>query len=257
MNTGVTNGLVLKTADFGESDKLITFYSKELGKITGLAKGAKLSKKRFVNKLEQLSLLSLTYKRPRTGTLFFIQEAELERAHLSLRQTYDKYVAAVYLSELIMNYTRERDPDPELYYLLKWAFTSLDRGERTMKIAALFHVRLLTLVGYQPEFTSCSHCHSPVNRGGSYNLLPGNGALLCNRCRPLVKGQGYAKELPLQTLKFLDSAQYMDLSRLSRLQLPPRTAKDILSILHRYSCGLLQRDFNSWNSLAALFPSLP
>ena len=44
--------IVLRVNDLGESDKIVTFYSKQEGKLAGIAKGAKKSKKRFSNKLE-------------------------------------------------------------------------------------------------------------------------------------------------------------------------------------------------------------
>ena len=53
--------IVLKVNDLGESDKIVTFYSKQAGKIAGIAKGAKRSKKRFSNKLEMFSLLEVQY----------------------------------------------------------------------------------------------------------------------------------------------------------------------------------------------------
>ncbi len=60
-----TCAIVLKVAEHGEADKLVTCYSRELGRMTGLAKGAKRSSRRFVNKLEEFSLLQLFYRPPR------------------------------------------------------------------------------------------------------------------------------------------------------------------------------------------------
>ena len=97
-----TCAIVLKVAEHGEADKLVTCYSRELGRITGLAKGAKRSARRFVNKLEEFSLLQLFYRPPRSPSgLTFIGEAELLRAHLSLRTVYPRYVVAAYLGEEI------------------------------------------------------------------------------------------------------------------------------------------------------------
>lgn len=252
MNTAQTRCLVLKTSDYGESDKLVTIFSEDKGRVTGLAKGAKLSKKRFVNKLEPFSLLLLTYRQPRTGSLLFVQEADLESAHLTLRHRYDRYVGAIYICELVLKFTRERDPDEELYTLLWWALNALDQGERVTRIVALFHIRLLTTVGYQPDLTHCYGCSSPITTGTRYSLAAGNGTLLCDRCRRTLRDKN-SRELPLQTLKFLISAQQLDLRRLGRLQLPDMAARQALETLHRYSSHLLQRDIHAWTSFASLF----
>ncbi|NOQ45602.1 MAG: DNA repair protein RecO, partial [Desulfobulbaceae bacterium] len=81
-----TRGIVLSVSAHGESDKLVTFYSPDLGRSTGIAKGAKRSKQRFVNKLEEFSLLQIMYRPSRGSGLLFLSEAELDRAFLSLRR---------------------------------------------------------------------------------------------------------------------------------------------------------------------------
>ncbi len=147
-----TCAIVLKVADHGESDELVTCYSRELGRITGLAKGAKRSARRFVNKLEEFSLLQLLCRPPRSASgLYFIGEAELLRAHLSLRTVYPRYVAAAFLCELTLRFTRDNDPDQRIFALLQWALDALDRGEAVAKTAALFHLLLLDAAGYRPE----------------------------------------------------------------------------------------------------------
>ncbi len=93
--------IVLKVSDLGESDKIVTFYSMQAGKMAGIAKGAKKSKKRFSNKLEIFSLLDVTYDdRDRAG-LVRIDEAELLAPFMSLRGNYELSVNAVPKCEYI------------------------------------------------------------------------------------------------------------------------------------------------------------
>ena len=240
-----TCGIVLKIADQGESDKLVTLYSSDLGRVTGIAKGAKKSKQRFVNKLEEFSHLRVMYRPPRrTDGLLFLSEAELLCAHLPLRQDYRRYIAAMYIAELIARFTRDNDHDLRLYALLKWAISSLHDNHAPQKIAALFHLQLLTLTGYRPELTQCGNCRQPVGPGRNYMFLPGKGTLLCNVC-DLRQGQN-PSQLSVQTLKFLASAQITALDRLNRLNLTAQTSFEALDALHRYTTHLLQHDIHSW-----------
>ncbi len=246
-----TCAIVLKVADHGESDELVTCYSRELGRITCLAKGAKRSARRFVNKLEEFSLLQLLCRPPRSASgLYFIGEAELLRAHLSLRTVYPRYVAAAFLCELTLRFTRDNDPDQRIFALLKWALDALDRGEAVAKTAALFHLLLLDAAGYRPELLQCGHCGQAVGPGRSFLLLPGNGSLLCSVCQPNPAAPG--SRLSVQTLKFLAQAQRAGQERLNRLQMPARAAGEALEALHRYTLYLLQQDIHSWRSLRAL-----
>lgn len=247
MPTCRTRGIVLKVTGHGESDKIVTLFSPDLGRATGIAKGAKRSKKRFVNKLEEFSLLDIIYRPPRNGSLLFLSEAELENPFLSLRATHERYATAVLACELIIRFTCERDPDPELFTLLLWLLNSVNQGAQPLQAAALFHLRLLTAGGYEPDLSGCIVCRHPVNNNRSFALQPANGALICSRCNAHAQSSNFS--LALQTIKFLQTAQQLNLRRLTRLQMPDSAARETLQVLYRYSQHLLQRDIHSWRFL--------
>ncbi len=244
MESNRTRGIVLRQSGHGESDKIITFYSPTLGKITGIAKGAKRSKKRFVNKLELFTLLDISYIPPRAGGLFFLSQAELLHPFLSLRTRHSRYVMAALACELTLKFTSEHDPDPQIFALLSWLLESVDQGVKPLKTGALFHLRLLGTCGYQPQLYQCSHCHHPVNDNRSFSLQPANGSLVCHHCNPGALRSPFS--LSLQTIKFLQTGQQLKIDQLHRLQMPEKAAVETLLILHRYSRHLLQRDIQSW-----------
>jgi DNA repair protein RecO (recombination protein O) len=247
-----TCGVVLKISAHGESDKLVTLYTNDLGRVTGIAKGAKRSKQRFVNKLEEFTHLQIFYRPPRgPAGLLFISEAELLCAHLSIRKNYRRYVCAMYISELMLRFTRDNDPDPRLYALLKWAIASLNTDDAPQKIAALFHLQLLARAGYRPELNRCGNCQQPVGPERTFIFLPGNGSLLCNFCHPRQNSPNF-NCLSVQTLKFLARAQIASLEQLNRLQLSGQIATEALGSLYHYTFHLLQQDIHSWQVMRAL-----
>ena len=246
-----TCGIVLKVSEYGESDKLVTLYSNNLGRVTGIAKGAKKSKQRFVNKLEEFSHLRVFYRPPHGLTgLLLISEAELLNAYLSLRKDYRRYVAAIYISELMLRFTQDNDPDPRLYALLQWAFSSLEFDHAPQKVAVLYHLQLLAAAGYRPELNRCGSCLQPVGPGRTFLFLPGTGSLLCSSCH-LQQGPHHNR-LSVQTLKFLASAQVTSLKRLNRLQLSGHTAIEAMEALYYYTLHLLQQDIHSWQVMRGL-----
>jgi DNA repair protein RecO (recombination protein O) len=242
-----TRGLILHVYDHGESDKIVTFFSPDIGKASGIAKGAKRSKKRFVNKLEIFSLLQVTYRPARGDGLLFLEEAELENGFIALRHSYDRYVAAIYAGELALRFTRELDPHPELFFLLLWTMSSLEGGRDPLEIAALFHLRILSTAGYEPSLDNCGFCHRQVLAGEEFALHPGSGSLICGHCRKRQPTSFLS--LSVQTLKFLSHAQQLDLANLGRLRLPRKNAMEALVILYRYTQHLLQHDIHSWHQI--------
>ncbi len=251
MTTHCAQSVVLRVTDHGESDKLVTMFSRQHGRVIGIAKGAKRSKKRFVNKLEIFTLLGIAYRPPRRGGLLFISEAELENAFLSLRQDFRRYTAASYIGELILRFTTDNDPDTHLFSLLFWALHSLDNNDAPQKVISLFHLRLLGIVGYHPTLNHCSNCSSKVEGARTFMLSANTGAIVCSRCYSRQKKP--ARTLSTQTLKFLANAQHMELKKLHRLQLPNSNATETLRALHTYSIHILQQDIHSWKAVHTLF----
>lgn len=236
--------IVLKVTPHGEADKIVTLYSSDLGKITAIAKGAKRSKQRFVNKLEPYTFLRIFYRAPKRGNLFFLQEAELLNAYLSLRSLYPCYVTAAFITELLQRFSGEHDPDPDLLSLINWAFESLDQGAVPATTATFFLLHLLGLCGYQPQLNHCSCCKQTLGNSITYTLHPGNGTLICKTCHSADAQSSFF--LSLQTLKFLQRAQQIPLQQVHRLQLPPASALQALTALHYYCRHLLQQDIHSW-----------
>ena len=248
MTPRTTSGIVLAIAAHAESDKLVTFYSPDTGLVTGIAKGAKRSKHRFVNKLEVFTLLTILYRPSRSSGLLFLSEAELDNAFLSLRKDYSRYTTAMFVAELVLRFTREHDPDPGIFTLLHWALHSLDIGIQPLRVAALFQVRLLDLVGYQPQLDRCGLCRRGLTPKLIYGLDPASGSLVCSRCRR-ERINGSRLMLSVQTIRFLQQARQLDLHLLSRLQMPARGATETVNVLTTYCRHLLQQDIHSRRSL--------
>lgn len=253
MNLRTTCGIVLRITGHGESDKLVTFYSPDLGRVTGIAKGAKKSMRRFVNKLEEFSLLQLIYRLPRhQAALILINEAELLTAHLPLRSDVHRYAAAMYLCELLVRFTRDGDPDPRLFSLLHWALAALDQAKSPLKIVLLAHLHLLETTGYRPELHCCALCRQAVAPGRNYQLQPGGG-LFCDLCT--IDHGVRTPRMAVQTIRLLAGAQTFALDRLDRFQFPPQTLMGAATALYHFSVHLLQQDIHAWNILKTLTAS--
>ncbi len=247
-----TSALVLRVIDYSESDKLVTFFSHEFGRATGIAKGAKKSKIRFVNKLELFSFLTLTCRQNRNNSLLFLSEAELNNSFLPLRQDYNRFSVATLIVELVMRLTREHDPDQNIFTLLLWAFSSLEKTKSPLQVAVLFHLRLMELTGYRPELEKCGQCGKKTGESLSFTLHPSSGTLVCKECSR-TRGFGQATTFSLQTIKFLQKGQSFQLQQLDRLHLSPNAIREALLLLYRYTRHLLQQDIHSYKVVRELF----
>lgn len=239
-----TLAVVLQVMDHGDADKIVTCYSQELGKLSGIAKGAKRSKKRFVNKLEPFSLLDLSYAESRTSSLMRLDQAELIQPFPSLRSDYGRYTAATLLCEQMLQWTKEHDADASLFALLRWALTGLEQGQPPFATVILFEIRMLDLLGYKPNLTSCLQCGNLTPTRRPYHFSTSRSGLICKTCnRETDHGQ---VPVSLETVRLLHAAQHMEGSKLDRLHFSPDAVRESITLLRRYDRHLLQREINSW-----------
>jgi DNA repair protein RecO (recombination protein O) len=248
MSTKHMTAIVLRVSDHGESDKIVTFYSRQAGKMTGIAKGAKKSKKRFSNKLEIFSLLDVTYDEREGGGLVRIDEAELQAPFMSLRENYDRYVNGVLACELIYYWSRDYDADKNIFTLLRWALQSMDTGSPALLIQIFFQVKLYTLLGYRLHLSNCIKCEKNGQSGMPYLFHPGRHGLLCRACSPGFISREMIP-LSLNTLRLLQHAQDLPLEKLERLRFSDVSVREALQLFRAYGQYLLQREIAAWNFL--------
>ena len=102
-----TAGFVLKSLSYGESDLIVTFYSREFGKINGIAKGAKRSKKRFANVFEPFSLTNIIFSRKNRDALAFIESCDIIDHYAAIRRDLEKTLTASYFIDLTDHFSLE------------------------------------------------------------------------------------------------------------------------------------------------------
>ena len=248
MATRQMTAIVLRVSDLGESDKIVTFYSLQSGKMAGIAKGAKKSKKRFSNKLEIFSLLDVVYNERDRGGLVRIDEAELLAPFMSLRENYERYVHAVLACELIYYWSRDYDADNNIFKLLYWALQSFDKGSPAQMIQIFFQVKLYTLLGYRLHLSGCIKCETDAQSGMPYLFHPARHGLLCRNCSPALISREMVP-LSLNTIRLLQHAQELPMEKLERLRFSDTSVREALELFKTYGQYLLQREIAAWNFL--------
>lgn len=242
-----TDGIVLDSRDHGESDLIISLFNRDRGRTAVIAKGAKKSKRRFVNKLELFSFLHVTLRQSGNRSLALLEEADLQAGFLSLRQNVAKYTAASVIREVLLLGTREGEENESIYRLLLWALSGLDRDQPHLWVVMCFLLRCYDYIGYRPELDSCMECGVAAPSAEGFGFSTAAGGLVCSTCSARLS----ASLIPLspQTVRMLQSTQNVPLEKLHRLKIAETSIYEGLNILHRYGRHILQRDIISWKML--------
>ena len=243
-----SEALVLKIFDHGESDKIVTFYTSDFGKITAIAKGAKRSKKRFVGKLELFSHLHIYFADNKYSSLVRVDEAELLSPFPALRLDYDRFVCATLANELILNWTAEHDQDENLFNLLCWTYDKLATNT-PLPTLLLFQLHLLSLLGFHLHLSSCSGCGIEVNPSSNFSFFSPKNGVMCSQCSS--KQDIVTANIPLSvgTIKLLEKARQLTVDKWTRLHFSKQSLKESIALFQSHNDFLLQRDILSWKEI--------
>ncbi len=148
----VTKALVLNRYELGESDLLLTILSPVCGRFSAIAKGARRSKRRFVNVLEPFTLLRAYLRKRRSGLSPFLDQADLLRAWEAIRLDPWRFTLASYLTELAELFSRP-NVGQEIFYLLKEALEAIAKEGPSNSLKLAFELKLLSLTGFGPDLS--------------------------------------------------------------------------------------------------------
>jgi DNA repair protein RecO (recombination protein O) len=164
---------------------VVTLFSRELGKVSAFARGARASRRRFGGALEPFTLVTAEARSRAASDLLGLESVAVERGHGAIRGDLARIACAAYASELARELVREREPHPELFDLLAAYLALLDGAPARPAALRAFELGALREAGLAPMLDACARCGSPLQPGErSFRFDPGQGGVLCLACLP-------------------------------------------------------------------------
>lgn len=224
-----TAAIVLRTWPFGEFDKIVSFLTEDFGKITGIAKGARHSRKRFANSLEPFSLIKLYIHDYPNRSLAFIAAADLLVGFKQLSTSLVKISYASYMVEITEGLIAEREENPLVFEHLKNGLGCLDDNEPSLRFLTSFELRLLRLTGYQPLLDYCKYCGNGRQQTvAQWYFSLRDGSVLCDSCARTKKQTFSIGSIAMEVLKNLQIENNVVASRTT---LPSSVITEIRSLV--------------------------
>lgn len=177
-----TEGLILRSYNLSEADKIVVLFTREEGLVRGVAKGARRLKSRFGSSLEPFSIVQLEFFRKEERELVSIQRLDLITSYFDIASNPDFLQKFAYLAEVLIAFTPPHDANETLYRMVKICLdTAAENLESLESIALYFELWLLRLGGFLPDWAKCGICDRTLAEGETVNLQI-NFHLLCNAC---------------------------------------------------------------------------
>jgi len=234
------DAVVLRHSDYGEADRLLTLYTRQLGKTRAVAKGARKIASRKAGHIEPFTHVRLQLAKGRD--MLIVTQADTVDAYLSLREDLILTSHASYVLELLDRFTYEDETEnSSLFRLLTDTLSRLVSNSDAWLVIRYYEIRLLDHLGFRPQLIECVNCGreiQPENQFFSFQA----GGVICPRCGYGLPG---LHEISVDTLKYLRHFQRSSYADASRARPSPEVQKEAEGLMQGYFTYLLERELNT------------
>lgn len=219
-------GIVIRTANYGESNKIVTLYTREWGKVGMMARGAKKPNSRLSAVTQPFTYgYFLMQRGSGLGTM---QQGEMISSMRSIKEDIFLTAYAAYIVELLDRSVEDRKPNPFLFELLYQSLNLINEGYDPDIIMNIFEMKMLNTLGLYPILNQCAVCGST---DGHFSFSIREGGLLCHRC---LEKDPYHFKLSPAAVRLLRVFYYFDLSRLGDISVKDETKAELKKIITAY-----------------------
>jgi DNA repair protein RecO (recombination protein O) len=225
-----SEAIVLQSYPLGEADRLVSFLSRTMGRMRGVAAGARRTKSRFGSTLERLSHIRIWFFERETRELVRISQCEVIESFLDAFRDYASSVALALFSEITQAVLPDKEASDANFRLLLLCAQAVKRSSKAEPALAYFALWTVKLGGWLPALETCARCGRALQRPGQplqpvYFSTSGS-AMVCANCRR----PGLRVISPVA----LAAVQRMLAERLDRLNeelVPPRAAREVTEVM--------------------------
>jgi DNA repair protein RecO (recombination protein O) len=229
-----TEALILRSIDFGESDRILHLLVPEIGRMPVIAKGARRSVRRFSGTLDLFSHIKIQVDVRRPNSLARLDQASLIDPFIEMRSATARFALGCYLLELFDRLAPERGVRADMRRLFSFALEALkmvaDR-DPDPRLRTLIELRALDALGLRPEFSHCVRCGSVPEGRGPIGFHIADGGVVCDRCCAQLNG---IMRVQPGTLRALDRGLQLDFERLDRLAMSGVLLAEACQLLDRF-----------------------
>jgi DNA repair protein RecO (recombination protein O) len=173
-----TPAFVLRTYDFRETSKIVTFFSKDFGKLRGILKGIRKDPKKFSSTLSPLSLNHIVFYKKRTSEIHLVGQCDMIDDFGLSSGALDNFGYASFAAELTDLLLPLEDVNRDVFALVFDFLNTLKRTPQDTR--SIFAIKILALSGFKPHFDSCLICGVQLTQRAHFSHA--KGGLLCMKC---------------------------------------------------------------------------
>jgi DNA repair protein RecO (recombination protein O) len=234
-----TEAIVLRHTDWGEADRILTLYTRQMGKLRAIAKGVRKLRSRKAGHLEPFTRVNLLLAKGRDWMI--VTQAETIDAYLELRASLLGVGRAAYAIELLDRFSYEEGENEALYLLLTNTLARLVSQADPALVLRYYEMRMLDLLGFRPKLFHCARCEAEIQPQDQFFSAEQGGVL----CPPCGAGAAGVRPISLQALRYLRHFQRSSFAEARRAQPSAAIHQEMEILMHHYLTYLLERNLNA------------
>jgi DNA repair protein RecO (recombination protein O) len=236
MSTEKSLAIVLRVIEFSETSCVVRLFTREVGKISALAKGARRPKSPFEAALDLLAVCRIVFLHKSSETLDLLTEAKLERRFRAASRDLSRLYAGYYVAELLDCLTDAGDPHPDLFDAAEQALFDLDHDGEIAPVVLRMEMTALRSVGHLPTLAACAGCGRELEAAGRVAFGQLAGGVLCGQCRV---GQRQVVSVSAGVIKTLQRFAEPDSDAWRRIGIDTRSRGELRGVVNHYLSNLL------------------
>ena len=225
-----TRGFILRRDDIRETSILLTVYSRDFGKLKLISKGVRSPEQRFVSAYELFALDEIVFYEKKKKNLFLLSQCELVNFFPKIRESLKRISYASYFIELLDAVTPFGEKSAALYELLLKSILLLSTDASPKRVARIFEIKLLSLLGVMPSLSNCVTCGKEIDKKAMRFSLS-SGGVLCPNCFGKDKR---ARAVLAGTINFISSIEKLPFERITKIKVTKRVGLEVESLLGRF-----------------------
>ena len=225
-----SEGIVLRRQDLRETSLILTFYTRDFGKMKGIARGVRGSRAQYGGgALELFVLDEIVFYERKTSDLYTVSQCDLLEYFNPIRESLDKLSYATYIVELLDSVTALADKNGEVFELVLNSLRLMAGEASAKRVARIFEIKLLSLLGLMPSLDLCVTCGKRPDGGFKFSLR--HGGLVCKNC--LESDRAALAILP-GTAKFIEHIRSLPFEKVARIKVAREVGKELEVILRKF-----------------------
>ncbi len=234
----IVQGMILRSAPQGDYDKRLVILTKEKGRITVFAKGARRAKNSLAGKTNPFSFGD--FHIGAGSSAYYLKNADISNYFMEMSQDYERSCYGFYFLEFAEYYTREGNDELQMLKLLYQSMRALLKGSIPNPLVRyIFELKAMVINGEYPEVFQCMSCEEILKEG--YFSVNKSGCV-CNTCRLAISDGMYIDASTLYTLQYIITAE---IEKLYTFVVKEDVFRKIQTIMTRYRQRYIDCEFKS------------